>query len=190
MMENKSKNYRVLQKLVKMGKILSRIAFVVSIIGICGCVVGLLSNVFGSGKIFKIGGVTIYGLLADFDAYNVKSIRAILAAWLIVCVGQAVIAKFAEFYFRDAMAAGTPFTQTGAKELRKLGIMMIIIPTGCTALAEVLQEIMTGFMNMNTASDGWSALNFDNEATVIMGVMFILCSFICGYGADILEDLK
>lgn len=91
MMENKSKNYRVLQKLVKMGKILSRIAFVVSIIGICGCVVGLLSNVFGSGKIFKIGGITIYGLLADFNAYNVKSIRAILAAWLIVCVGQVAL---------------------------------------------------------------------------------------------------
>ena len=66
-------NSRVLQLIAQIGKIFSKVAFVFSIIGICGCFVGLLSNVFGSGKVFKIGGVTIYGLLADFDAYNVKS---------------------------------------------------------------------------------------------------------------------
>ena len=64
-MEDKSKNYKVLQTIAKIGKILSKVAFVFSIIGICGCFVGLLSNVFGSGKFFKIGGVTIYGLLAE-----------------------------------------------------------------------------------------------------------------------------
>ena len=104
-------NSRVLQLIAQIGKILSKVAFVFSIIGICGCFVGLLSNVFGSGKVFKIGGVTIYGLLADFDAYNVKSISATLVAWLIVCIGQAVLAKFAELYFHNALMAGTPFTQ-------------------------------------------------------------------------------
>ena len=89
---------------------------------------GLLSNVFGSSKVFKIGGVTIYGLLADIDAYNVKSISATLVAWLIVCMGEAALAKFAELYFRNAEAFGTPFTHTGARELRRLGIMMIVIP--------------------------------------------------------------
>jgi|GEM_PF-7115463 len=33
----------------------------------------------------------------------------------------------------------------------------------------------TGFMNVT--ADGWSDLNFDNEASVIVGVMFIACSF-------------
>ncbi len=184
-MENKSKNYKILQAIAKIGKILSKVAFVFSIIGICGCFVGLLSNVFGSGKIFKIGGVTIYGLLADFDAYNVKSISATLVAWLIVCIGQAVLAKFAELYFRNAEASGTPFTHMGARELRRLGILMMVIPTGCAVLAEIVQGIMTGFMNV--MADGWSDLNFDNEASVIVGVMFIVCSFLCGYGAELLE---
>ena len=184
-MENKSKNYKILQTIAKIGKILSKVAFVFSIIGICGCFVGLLSNIFGSGKVFN-GGVTIYGLLADFDAYNVKSISAALVAWLIVCVGEAVLAKFAELYFRNAEASGTPFTHTGARELRRLGTMMIVIPTGCAVLAEIVQGIMTGFMNMT--ADGWSELNFDNEASVIVGVMFIVGSFLCGYGADLLEE--
>ena len=127
-MENKSKNYKILQTIAKIGKILSKVAFVFSIIGICGCFVGLFSNVFGSGKVFKIGDVTIYGLLADFDAYNVKSISTMLVACLIVCIGQAALAKFAEFYFRNA------------------------------------------------------------EASIIVGIMFIVGSFICGYGAEVLES--
>lgn len=184
-MKNKSKNYKILQMIAKIGKILSKVAFMFSIIGICGCFVGLLSNVFGSGKVFKIGGVTIYGLLADFDAYNVKSISATLVAWLIVCIGQAVLAKFAELYFRNAEASGTPFTHMGARDLRRLGILMMVIPTGCAILAEIVQGIMTGFMNV--MADGWSDLNFDNEASVIVGVMFIACSFLCGYGAELLE---
>lgn len=184
-MENKSKNYKILQMIAQIGKILSKVAFVFSIIGICGCLVGLLSNIFGSGNAFKIGGVTIYGLLADFDAYNVKSISATLVAWMIVCVGQAVLARFAELYFGNALTAETPFTHTGAVELRRLGIITMVLPTGCAVLAEIVQGIMTGFMNVT--ADGWSGLNFDNEASVIVGVMFIAGSFLCGYSAEMSE---
>lgn len=187
-MEKKINNSRVLQLIAQIGKILSKVAFVFSIIGICGCFVGLLSNVFGSGKVFKIGGVTIYGLLAEFDAYNVKSISATLVAWLIVCIGQAVLAKFAELYFHNALMAGTPFTQVGARELRRLGILTMVIPTGCAVVAEVVQGILTGFMNVS--ADGWMEFNFDNEASVVVGVMFIVGSFLCGYGAELLNSKK
>ena len=187
-MENQSNNYKIVRKIAKIGKILSKVAFVFSIIGICGCFVGLLSNVFGSGKVFKIGGVTIYGLLADFDAYNVKSISATLVAWLIVCIGQAVLAKFAELYFHNALMAGTPFTQVGARELRRLGILTMVIPTGCAVVAEVVQGILTGFMNVSV--DGWMEFNFDNESSVVVGVMLIVGSFVCGYGAELLDSKK
>lgn len=187
-MEKKMNNSRVLQLIAQIGKILSKVAFVFSIIGICGCFVGLLSNVFGSGKVFKIGGVTIYGLLAEFDAYNVKSISATLVAWLIVCIGQAVLAKFAELYFHNALMAGIPFTQVGARELRRLGILTMVIPTGCAVVAEVVQGILTGFMNVSV--DGWMEFNFDNEASVVVGVMFIVGSFLCGYGAELLNSKK
>ncbi len=45
--------------------------------------------------VLKLGGVTVYSVLAQFNAYNVKSIEAVLAAWMIVCAGKAVVAKFA-----------------------------------------------------------------------------------------------
>lgn len=186
-MENKSKNYKILQKIAKIGKILSKVAFVFSVIGICGCIVGILSNVTESGKIFKIGGVTIHSLLSEFGAYNVKSISAMLIAWLIICVGEAVLSKFSEIYFRNTLTEGTPFTQEGAGELRRLGIMTIVIPTGCMVSAEIVQGIMTGFMNVIT--DVRLDLNFDNEASVALGIMFIIGSFLCGYGAEMKEDI-
>ena len=63
---------------------------------------------------------------------------------------------------------------------------MMVIPTGCAVFAEIVQGIITGFMNVT--AEGWSDLNFDNEASIIMGLMFILGSFICGYGAEMSED--
>ena len=160
--------------------------FVFSIIGICGCIVGIFSNAIGSGKVFKIGGVSMHGLVSDFNAYRVKSISETLTAWLIICVGEAVLSKFAEIYFRNALAVGTPFTQTGARELRRLGIMTMVIPTGCVVLAEIVQGIIIRFMNMTT--DVWMDLNFDNEVSVIVGVMFIIGSFLCGYGAEMFGE--
>lgn len=184
-MENKSKNYKVLQMIAKIGKILSKVAFVFSVIGICACFAGLLSSVFGSGMVFKIGGINVYRMLADFDADNVKSISAVIAAGLIVCTGYAVLAKFAELYFSRAENSGTPFTQSGAKELRRLGILVMVIPTGCAVLAEIVQGIMIGFMDV--IADGRLDLSFDNEASVVAGVMLIVGSFICGYGAELTE---
>ena len=46
--DNKMKNLKTLQTLSKMGKILSRIAFVFARIGACGCIIGLLSCSYGA----------------------------------------------------------------------------------------------------------------------------------------------
>lgn len=53
-------------------------------------------------------------------------------------------------------------------------------------LAEIVQGIMTGFMSVSI--DAWSDLNFDNEASVVLGIMFIIGSFLCGYGAEKCEE--
>ena len=72
---------------------------------------------------------------------------------------------FSEIHFRNTLEDGTPFTQRGARELRRLGIMTMVIPTGCMVLAEIGQGIMKGFMNVSI--DARSDLNFDNEASVV-----------------------
>ena len=43
---------------------------------------------------------------------------------------------------------GTPFTQVGVRELRRLGILTMVIPTECAVGAEVVQGILTGFIKL------------------------------------------
>ena len=85
--------------------------------GFCGYIAGLLSLNFGNGSLIKIGGVTLRGLISSDYGYNIKSITAALSGWMVICAGEAVLAKFAEVYFKNELTAGTPFTLAGAKEM-------------------------------------------------------------------------
>ena len=72
---------------------------------------------FGRGGVITLGNVTLYGLIADDSGYSVESIGAALAAGMVVCAGEAVLAKFAERYFANEMKAETPFTPMCFREL-------------------------------------------------------------------------
>lgn len=142
------KSLQTIQKLFKIGKILSRIAFIFSVIGFCGCIAGLLSLSFGNGSLIKLGGVTLHQLISEEYGYNIKGITASLSGWLVVCAGEAVLAKFAEVYFQNELQAETPFTLAGAKELLRLGILTITIPTGCTVAESIVEGVIVGFMKV------------------------------------------
>lgn len=171
-----------IQKLSKIGKVLSKIAFIFSVIGVCGCIAGLLSLSFSGENLLKIGSVTLHGLFSDHLALS-KSATAALAGWLIVCAGEAVVAKFAETYFKREQQAGTPFTLAGAKELLRLGILTIAIPVGCAALGGIAEGAVAGFMNVEQAAV--TDLYLDNEANIALGVMFMVLSQLCRYGAEL-----
>jgi len=98
---------------------------------------------------------------------------------MILCIGQTVLAKFAETYFRNELTAGTPFTVDGAKELLRLGILTICIPLGCLIVSEIVSGIMAGFLNCD------DLLKIENGGSVTMGVMFIIMSVLCRYGTEL-----
>lgn len=146
------KSLQTIQKLFKIGKILSRIAFIFLVIGFCGCIAGLLSLSFGNGSLIKLGGVTLHQLISEEYGYNIKGITASLSGWLVVCAGEAVLAKFAEVYFQNELQAETPFTLAGAKELLRLGILTITIPTGCAVAESIVEGVIVGFMKVEKAA--------------------------------------
>lgn len=176
-----------IQKLSKIGKVLSKIAFVFSVIGFCTCIAGLLGLSFGNGSIIKIGGITLHRLISEEYGYNIKSICATLSGWLIVCAGEAVLAKFAESYFKNELQAETPFTLAGAKELLRLGILTLSVPTGCAAAGSIAEGILAGFMKTQKAAT--INLYFNNETSIVLGIMFILGALLCRYGAELRADL-
>lgn len=180
------KNLNTIQALAKIGKTLSKIAFICSLVGACICAVGMISLPLAGGEIFKIGGVSIYGLMKLEPGEGLKTALIFMIGWLIICIGEAVLTKFAEIYFKNELKAGTPFTFDSAKELTRLGILTIALPIGCTVLAEILQGIIEGFMDVAIAPS--AEICIDNESSVVLGIMLIVMSVICRYGAELANN--
>ena len=171
-----------LQKLSKLGKILSKIAFIFAVIGFVGCIAGIASAQFGSGPILKLGGVTLYGLIPGSLSGNIKGVCAALSGWLVICAGEAVLAKFAEVYFSNVLKAETPFTLAGAKELLRLGILTAAIPTGCAVLGDIVQGVVSGLLRVT--ADGAMDVYTECGSALVLGMAFILGSLLCRLGAE------
>ncbi|MDO4388857.1 MAG: hypothetical protein Q4C31_07360 [Eubacteriales bacterium] len=180
------KSLHIIQKIFRTGRVLSKIAFVFSVIGFCGCAAGLLSLNLGGGNLIKIGGVTLHGLVDLRHGGNVGAITAALAGGLILCAGEAVLARFAEICFKNEGRAGTPFTQSGAKELTRLGILALTIPAGSSIVGSIVEGIVAGGMNVET--DALLNRYFDPAVNIAMGVMFLLIALLCRYGAELRQE--
>lgn len=170
---------KTIQTLSKLGKVFSKILFICCIIGVVSCVVGMMSLPFGDTKGLKIGGMTIHGFIEQRAGMYVNSLYPLMSGALIACIGRAVTAKFAEVYFANELAAGTPFTASGAKELLRLGIITISVPLGTLILAQIISGVIAEFLQCG------EAFNLDGGDSVALGVMFIVMSLLCYYGAEV-----
>ncbi len=174
---------KTIQTLSKIGKILSKIMFIFCIVGFVGCIVGILGMALGA-EMLKFGDVTLEGILKNEAEVTVGTVYAAMAAGMIFCVGEAVLAKFAEHYFKRELADGTPFTLAGAKEMMRLGILTICLPIGTQIVAEIIHAVMEHTMQ------GIAPLQLSNSGSVALGVMFMIMSLICRYGAEMYEENK
>lgn len=172
-----------IQKLSKIGKVLSKIVFIFCIVGFCGCIVGILSMALGAPPL-KIGGVTLKSILNTEAKVTIGAVYAAMATGMILCAGEAVLAKFAEHYFKRELAEGTPFSHCCAKEMQRLGILTICIPIGTQIVAEIVYAVM------EQTVQGVAPLRLDNNGSVALGVMFIVLSLICRCGTEIYEESK
>lgn len=179
------KSLNTIQKLSRLGKVLSRIAFLLSVIGFCGCIIGLLAASLGNGSLLRLGGVTLHGMISGEYGFHIGSVTGLLSGWLIVCAGEAVVAKFAEGYFKNELAAGTPFTFAGAKELLRLGILTLAVPAGCVLAGSIVRGIVAGFMKAEETAAMDSLFHCD--ASIALGVLFLLGSLLCRCGAELTQ---
>lgn len=180
------KSLKSIQSLHKLGRVLSKLAFVFAVIGVCGCIAGLFSLRFGSGSLLKIGGVSIRGLITEHTGYDIESIAAALSGWMVVCAGEAVLAAFAAAYFQRELEAGTPFTLNGAKELLRLGILTMAIPLGCAVAGKITQGVVGSFLHVT--KDAAVDLSFSNGGSMMLGIAFLVTALLCRYGAELRES--
>lgn len=181
-----TKSLKTIQTLAKAGKILSNIAFVFYIICSCLCGVVLICMALGLESIMLNSGFVIMNNSAlPNNALQVATVWA--AMGLVFFAGEAVLAKFAAKYFANELKAGTPFTNAGANELRRLGILTICLPLGSALIAEITGGIIAGFMNISTNSLG--EISYGGNA-VTLGIMFIVVSVICRFGTETVHNIS
>jgi len=175
------KTLKKIQTLSKIGKIISKILFIFCLIGGIGCFVGIISlAVIPDG--FKLGGVTIHSMIEKNAEISMGTCYTAMAVGVVLCAGEAVLCKLAEKYFKNELAAGTPFTFDGAKELMRLGICTICIPIGTAVISGIVYGIMSSIFS------GVADYSFSNATSVGLGVMFIVMSLLCRYGAEITQN--
>ena len=174
------KTLKTLQTLSKIGRVLSTIVFVFCIVGAIGCAIGIVGLAFIPEEGFKLGDMTIKGLVEKGEL-SVSTCYAAMAMGIIACVCEAVLAKFAERYFKNGLAAGTPFTFDGAKELMRLGVLAICIPVGASILCGICYGIFT------IAMKDVGEIVAHGGGSIGLGVMMIVGSLLCKHGAEVSE---
>lgn len=171
------KTLKTIQTLNKVAKILCKVVFICCIVGFCGSIVGLISLALGAPTI-KIGGVTLESIIQKDADMSMGTLYTTVTVGMILCAGEAVLAKFAELYFVRELADGTPFNLDGAKQLFTLGILTVCIPLGTLFIAQITQAIMA------KALTDVQPLSLDGFGSVMLGVGFMVASLICRYGAE------
>ena len=166
-----------IQKISKFGKILCSIVFVFCMIGIIGSVIGIAFLAAGVDAV-HIGGVTLKSIVQINSGTSIETANIYMAVAIILCSGEAVVAKFAEHYFKGELLDGTPFNMERAKELTRLGIITIGVSIVTEVVAASVYEIMS-FIFVSTDS-----LEIGNWGSVGIGIAFIIVSLICRYGAE------
>ena len=170
------KSLRTIQKLSKLGRILSRIILIFCIVGAAFCLIGLTG--WGGSTLVRFADVKINGVVPESAGAALAAFRASMAGGLVSLVFEILLAGSAARYFRSELADGTPFTLRGADEMKRLGIRAIVLPL----LGSLGSELVSYLVAKNLGIDLKPELHASVSLT--MGILFLVESVIFRYGAQ------
>ena len=166
-----------IQKIFNACRIISKIGKICCTVGAVMSAAGLFSLAVLPEAI-KLGGVTIKGLVEKSEDMSMGDTYTALAVSIVYCVAYAILCNVAEKYFTHELAAGTPFTLDGAKEMKNLGFYTICVPVignfAAQIICQIMQKVLTDVADFPTG----------NYASVALGLTIIVMSMICQYGAE------
>ena len=176
------RSLKVIQFFAKLGKILSRIIGVFSIVIALICAFCVLGIAFLPNETFDFGGITIGSLVSESSKLNIGEMYTSLTIYIITCSGEALLCVIAGRFFANELQAGTPFDTDCAKQMLRLGIYAIVIPIITMLAAALIGAVMSNCFG------GVEELNIQSFLSIGVGIMFIALSLICRYGAEQAEN--
>ena len=164
-----SKSLKILQTVAKVARIVCKVLFILCVVGACGSLVGFIATLI-VGPLFETSGMS--PLSTSILDYVVG---------LFSCAGEAILFRMGERYFEHELAAGTPFTKRGAKELFRWGIASIIVSLAVSVASAIVVGIVSVFSSSAVEPDitmSWS---------LGTGLTMLLLSVIFEHAAELAE---
>ena len=177
------KSLNTLQTLAKIGRVLSKIVFIICLVGAILCAVGGVGYLAFGDRAMQLGGTTIQGLI-DSEGAPAAVMYYLIGTSLVACVLEAILSKKAERYFVHELADGTPFTMRGAQELQKVGVLSIVF----SLVTAILNGVGKAIVDHMLADGVDEALETDFVSGGIgLGITLIIVAVIFRYGASLLQ---
>lgn len=171
-----SKSLNTVQTVCKVCKVLAEIAFVLFVVIVALMLAAAIFTGTGNFDALLSSGALILDDAIMYSGAAQEYVVAICVAIIIVFSAEAVVAKFINVYFKHELKAGTPFTFEGAKEMLRLGIITIAVPSAASVISAIYLTVVTA------DSGDW---NFSVKISLGMGLMFLALSPLLKHGTEL-----
>lgn len=169
------KTLNKIQKFAKAGSVISKIILWCSIVcGICSILL-LIAQLFVGNSRIVADSTIIFEVLKDEEGINLGTIYCGCVVSIILCISEIIVSKKAVDYFNEELKFGSPFNLDLADKLKKLGVLIIVVPLVGTILANVAYAIFAHYFVITTE------LDISNFLSLGLGVCFIFISLLCRY---------
>lgn len=157
-----------IQKIVKVFKELSLVAAILAFVSALLMFVSV-GVWYGADN----SGVTYIAELTKRIDFN--ETLAVLWCDFVLCFTDGILFAFAYRYLSNELMDGTPFTERGAKEMRFLGIKIILMPF----VAVIICGVISGCLGTDAPE------NISNGTSAVFGIALIIISIVFAYGAEL-----
>ena len=173
------KSLQTIQKTCKVFQTLTKIAMILCFVGSGLLLLGLICGIVISSTGAVIAGniETLYRLTSSASFFEM--VGSLLAEFVLTLT-DALLFFHAWKYFSAEQADGTPFSHKGADLMKRLGILLIVLP----AVSAILAGILCGIFQLTQNVE----IDLSNGTSLLMGLMLILVSVILHYGAELEEN--
>lgn len=168
------KTLETIQKTYKVFKTLAMIAMILSFIWAGLCAIGMVCCLAWHST-GQMPATFLTDLLRPQG--GVLGLIGILLADFVFGVTDGLLFFFTHRYLKQELADGTPFTATGAEQVKSLGIKTIVMPLVAAIISAVIYECF-GLPHPSDRGNG---------TAVVLGIALILFSLVLHHGAELRE---
>lgn len=174
------KSLQTIQKTFQFLQVLTKVAMILKFVGAGLLLLGLICGVVISSTGTVVSGdvETLYKLTTS-QSFN-EMVGTLLVEFVLTLT-DAILLLYAFRYFSTEQMDGTPFSDRGANQMKRLGILLLVLP----AVAAILGGALCYIFNLTQSME----VDLSNEICLIMSIVLIIESLIIRYGAELESNI-